>query len=228
MQRLRVLRGKFRGRSIPAPPAAHGNSHLTLGLVKEALFQILEQRLGSELPETSFFDLCAGSGQMAVEASSVGFASVHLCEVDSGRLRHLAEMVQKGGFPIEVHRRDFRRMAGPMLRARRIVAFLDPPYSFWDREGRSEAVDRLVYNLLHAAESSAEWLWFIVHGPAPYRPPLLSGPTLSIRSQETRSYRKQQLTFLWLTPADMASRSVPLPEVAQRSATPASDDLAET
>ncbi len=132
-----------------------GNSHLTLNLVKEAIFQVLEGRLGPELENYAFFDLCAGSGQMAFEAFSRGFAAVHLAEVDGGRLAHLISEAKRGEFDVRIHRRDFRRMAPLIFRHPRSVVFLDPPYSFWKGNGgESDAVDRLVHNLANPSEES--------------------------------------------------------------------------
>lgn len=197
--KLRVLCGALRGRSILPPPAVHGNTHLTLSLVKEALFQVLEQRLGEDLHQTAFYDLCAGSGQMAIEALSVGFSPVHLCEVDAPRLRHLAQIMREGDYSIQIHRRDFRRMAPMIAAERQAVAFLDPPYSFWDREGRSDAVDRLLHNLLNVEAPLCRWIWLIIHAPGEYYvPPEESGRSLRIDFAEQRPYRRQRLSLLRL------------------------------
>ncbi len=191
-----------------------GNSHLTLNLVKEAIFQVLEGRLGPELENYAFFDLCAGSGQMAFEAFSRGFAAVHLAEVDGGRLAHLISEAKRGEFDVRIHRRDFRRMAPLIFRHPRSVVFLDPPYSFWKGNGgESDAVDRLVHNLANPSEESRALLdeyrargesfdlWFIVHGPGEYNPPASAATTpgespLYIAEHERRDYRKQRISIL--------------------------------
>jgi 16S rRNA G966 N2-methylase RsmD len=210
MDALRIQKGRFQGRKIKPPPAVSGNSHLTLGLVKEAIFQVLEGQLGAGLDQYAFFDLCAGSGQMAFEALSRGFAPVHLAEIDPRRLRHLIDEARRGSFDVQIHRRDFRRMAPLVLRHARSVIFLDPPYSFW-QGGDSEAVDRLVHNLAFpAADSLAELadrraqgvafdLWFLVHGPGEYTPPVPRAPgesPLYIAELERRDYRRQRITVL--------------------------------
>jgi 16S rRNA G966 N2-methylase RsmD len=210
LESLRIQKGRLSGRKIKPPPPVAGNSHLTLNLVKEAIFQVLEGRLGANLTRYAFFDLCAGSGQMAFEAFSRGYSAVHLAEVDSRRLSHLISEAQRGEFDVRIHRRDFRRMAPLVFRHPRSVVFLDPPYSFW-KGGESEAVDRLVHNLAHPAEESrallAEYraagedfdLWFVVHGPGEYTPP---APTtagespLYIAEHERRDYRKQRISIL--------------------------------
>lgn len=210
MESLRIQTGRLRGQKIKPPPPVSGNSHLTLNLVKEAIFQVLDGRLGPDLETYAFFDLCAGSGQMGFEAFSRGFAGVHLAEVDSRRLAHLIAEAKRGEFDVQIHRRDFRRMAPLVFRYPRSVVFLDPPYSFW-KGGESDAVDRLVHNLAYPSEESqallaghkaageAFDLWFVVHGPGEYTPSVPSEPgssPLYIVEHERRDYRKQRISIL--------------------------------
>ncbi len=210
---LRILRGSLRGRKVAVPPAVHGNSHLTLGLVKEAVFQILEGRLEADLSQWAFFDLCAGSGQMAIEAHSLGFAPVHLSEIDPGRLRHLFAEKQRWDYPLTIHKRDFRRMAPLLLEFPRVVAFLDPPYSFWEHDGASPSVQRLVHNILNGTPAGPCDLRFIVHGRAFFQPEAGVGEGMEIVHTEERDYRGQRLTFLDFAPRGAARRpdSTPSP-----------------
>ncbi len=185
-----------------------------MSLVKEAVFQILAGRLASGADDDfsesgcAFFDVCAGSGQMGFEALSRGFAPVHLTEVDGGRLRHLISEAKRGDYGLEIHRRDFRRTAPLILTEARSVVFVDPPYSFWNR-GRSEAVDRLLYNLRHPSEEVRERMptsvdvHFVVHGPDEYEPspevlPDDETALLHVSDLERRDYRRQRLVFLRL------------------------------
>lgn len=214
---LRILRGSLRGRKVAVPPAVHGNSHLTLGLVKEAVFQILEGRLDSDPGQWAFFDLCAGSGQVAIEAHSVGFAPVHLSEIDPGRLRHLFAEKARWDYPLTIHKRDFRRMAPLLLGFARVVAFLDPPYSFWEHDGSSPAVQRLVHNILNGTPAGACDLRFIVHGRAFFRPEASVGEGMEIVYTEERDYRGQRLTFLDFAPRGAARRPDSSPPPAPTS-----------
>lgn len=135
-QSVVVQRGGLRGRRIPLPPAVHGHRHFTSSLMKEAFFQLVEGRLGQP-----FFDLCAGSGQMAVEALSRGFSPVHCVERDEARFQFL--MKELRGLDLVFHKKDFRRMA-PICAAAGGVAFLDAPYSFWGSDGQCSHVEEFL------------------------------------------------------------------------------------
>ncbi len=212
---LKITRGQLRGRSIQLPPRVKGNLNLTPGLIKEALFQLLEGQLSTEISRYAFFDLCAGSGQMALEALSLGFSPVHMAEVDQERFRFLLKEVRRHGDPVELHKRDFRRMAPLILREPRSVVFLDPPYSFWNRF-QCEAVDTLLFNLLEGVRLQREGeldeilfggegqgeILMVIQGPSPYEgleSLLERGDSAGVEiRREVRDYRKNHLTLLTL------------------------------
>lgn len=158
---MKIQRGKFRGRRVEVPPGVRGHSEFTPGLVKEALFQRIENAIGPDPSAWSFFDLCAGSGQVAIEAVSRGFGTVHACEIDQNRFGFLLEQVKSQGYPIRCHRKDFMRLArlvkGPA------VVFLDLPYSFWT------PVPEAVGAFLAAVEQAGEGhVLVFVQGPEPF------------------------------------------------------------
>ena len=107
---------------------------------------------------------------MAFEALSLAFHPVHVLEVDGGRLSHLNAEKKRWDYDLQIHKRDARRAAPLILRETKSIVFLDPPYSFWNRT-RSEAVDRLLWNLIHGSAKEketgpvAQEIWLIVHGP---------------------------------------------------------------
>ena len=78
---MRIVTGTLKGRTIPFTPRRHGDIRVTPARLKESLFAML----GADLSATTFLDLCAGTGQMALEASSRG-ARVIAAEPD--RRRH--------------------------------------------------------------------------------------------------------------------------------------------
>lgn len=218
-QTLRISRGKWKGKPLKMPPRVKGNTHVTPGVVKEAVFQLLSTKIGN-LSEYVFYDLCAGSGQMGMEALSIGYGSVNLCEVDAGRFRFLVEEIKRLKMNISLHKRDFRRASSLMVREKKVVAYLDPPYTFWDRSGGCESIDRLLYNLACAGTSengeseeaggvvseNLEHIYLIIQGPSPYNGHLPdpsdchpSKVQAVEEMRETRDYRGNWITILELS-----------------------------
>jgi 16S rRNA (guanine966-N2)-methyltransferase len=70
----RVISGKFKGARLNAPKGE--KTRPTSDKVKEALFSMIQTRL----PDASFLDLFAGSGQMGLEAISRGAAEAVMVE----------------------------------------------------------------------------------------------------------------------------------------------------
>ncbi|MBW7856748.1 MAG: RsmD family RNA methyltransferase [Leptonema sp. (in: Bacteria)] len=150
-----VQQGEMRGKKILLPPAIHGHRHFTSALIKEALFQICEP-----YKPAAFFDLCAGSAQIAVEALSRGFSPVHCVERDDGRFSFLVEQLK--GIDIILHKKDFRRMASVITC--HSVVFLDVPYSFWQRDGSCELIEDFLVKLL---ENSKLSILLAIQSPTP-------------------------------------------------------------
>lgn len=84
---MRIVTGTFRGRRIPSGNRL-GDIRLTSTRLKEAVFSIL----GPDLDGHYFLDLCAGSGQMGLEALSRG-AIVELNEPDRRRLSQIRSLL---------------------------------------------------------------------------------------------------------------------------------------
>tara|TARA_Y100001937_G_scaffold116049_2_gene167547 strand:+ start:1004 stop:1609 length:606 start_codon:yes stop_codon:yes gene_type:complete len=135
--RISIGGGEFKGKSIPLPPAVAGHRHFTPSLLKEAAFQIL----ANTVPSGPFWDLCSGSGQMALEALSRGYEPVHLVELDRQRFQWLKNRVCPG-YKVTLHNKDFVRVAPLILtEPRSAVCFIDLPYSFWNRDGSCERLE---------------------------------------------------------------------------------------
>ena len=77
---MRVIAGRWRGRSLVAPPG--DSTRPTADRVRESLFSMLVSRLG-EFEGLAVADLYAGSGALGIEALSRGAATCHF--VDSSR-----------------------------------------------------------------------------------------------------------------------------------------------
>ena len=197
---LRIQRGRFRGQKLKMPPPVRGELNLTPALLKEAAFQILENRI-ADPGNCAFFDLCAGSGQMAIEALSLGYNPVHLAEIDNKRFGFILENTAPFRKEIQMHRKDFRRMAPIILSYPVSALFLDPPYSFWESSACS-AIDSLLTHLhehyngrnsdedIPRAGPPHSRVILLIQGREPYSVP----PDIHA-IYESRAYRKQHLTI---------------------------------
>ena len=74
---MRVIAGTFRGRRLVGPKGTRG-VRPTADRVKESVFSILHERI----IDANFLDLCAGTGNMGIEALSRGAKHVTFLERD--------------------------------------------------------------------------------------------------------------------------------------------------
>jgi 16S rRNA (guanine966-N2)-methyltransferase len=137
---VRIIAGKWRGRSIEAPPGTA--TRPTADRVRETLFSMLASRLGS-FDHLRVADLFAGSGALGLEALSRGAASATFVENDLGAVSAIRRNAGKLGAAVEVL--SSSALVLPRARAFDLV-FADPPYA----EGSGSAAVRSVV--------SADWL----------------------------------------------------------------------
>ncbi|WP_078130092.1 RsmD family RNA methyltransferase [Leptospira alexanderi] len=151
MKALKVQAGKLKGKSIETPIAVAGNTNFTPAILKKSVFDIvgslvLKGRL--ILEESAFVDFFAGSGQMALEAMSRGFARVVLYELAWERSDSLRKLFAKFGDNYEINRKDVFRFYNKLdIPEKSKIYFLDPPYSFWDK--KKEKIKSLLDFLLN-------------------------------------------------------------------------------
>ena len=197
MYSLRIQKGRYRGKLIHSPVPVRGKSNATPSLLKEAVFQILEVRLGSERAEWAFFDVCAGSGQMAFEALSHGYGEVHICEIDRERFSSILAEVKRYEFPVILHRKDYIRLVPLISEKEKSVIYLDPPYSWW-RDGTCDSIT----TFLAALDSACQAAYsegrnpsglICIQGQTPYRQ---DKQLKSITELFYRSYGNNGLTLL--------------------------------
>ncbi|MBT3345943.1 MAG: hypothetical protein HN712_15140 [Gemmatimonadetes bacterium] len=86
---MRIITGRLRGRSLPFSQRRHGDVRVTSSRLKEAVFA----RLGP-LDGVHWLDLCAGSGQIGLEAYSRG-ARVVAVEPDRRRGASLLSLLKE-------------------------------------------------------------------------------------------------------------------------------------
>jgi 16S rRNA (guanine966-N2)-methyltransferase len=120
--RLRIIGGRFRGRSIPVPEQP--GVRPTADRVRETLFNWLQPVIAG----SSCLDLFAGSGALGFEAASRGAAEVLMIERSESVARLLqANARALGASQVQVRRADAMRwLTGTAMPFD--VVFLDPPF----------------------------------------------------------------------------------------------------
>ena len=124
---MRVVGGRFRGRTLSAPKSQAIRP--TADRLRESLFNILMHAYDDPIADARVLDLFAGTGALGIEAMSRGAAFTLF--VDDGAearalLRGNSEMLGLGG-STKIYRRDATKM-GPAEMSPFSLAFLDPPY----------------------------------------------------------------------------------------------------
>lgn len=210
-----IQKGILKGKKVPLPPSLKGHRNFTSSLIKEALFQHIENFYGISFDgrrvyNIGFFDLCAGSGQIGLEAYSRGFNPVHIVEKDRKRfefiLQNLKDYKVKGS-KIIFHQKDFQRMADDISNLESSAIFIDLPYTFWKEEGKcihldlffKKFLDFLNFKILNAQKENLKYhkYIFIIQSPKPYRfPEFLLHQNSFVIIQEVKHYRKHYLNLL--------------------------------
>ena len=138
----RVVTGRFRGAILQAPEG--DKTRPTTDKVKEALFSIIQ----SDIPDSEFLDLFAGSGQIGIEAVSRGAKRATLVE----RSGQAAGIISKNISKIRLDGSDeIRFIKKSVAQALELlgqsgekfdIIFMDPPYK--DVPLRLEEASKLI------------------------------------------------------------------------------------
>ncbi|WP_038280943.1 16S rRNA (guanine(966)-N(2))-methyltransferase RsmD [Pacificimonas flava] len=125
MQTIRIIGGKWRGRSLAAPQGA--STRPTSARAREALFSMLLSEIGT-FDGFNVADLFAGTGALGLEALSRGAAHVIFVEDAPPALTALRSNITR--FSAESHCTVLPRRAPALPQATAPVhlAFLDAPY----------------------------------------------------------------------------------------------------
>ncbi len=154
---MRIISGSARGCKLLSPKG--NNIRPTIDWVKEALFNIL----GHRTENSSFLDLCAGSGNVGLEALSRG-AHATFVEKNSVAIALLKSNIEKCNFKdnFQVVASDAIRFVNYIAKATPAPAFdfifADPPYA-------SPLADKLLSALSPQNLHENGWL-IIEHGAA--------------------------------------------------------------
>ncbi|MEU4156551.1 16S rRNA (guanine(966)-N(2))-methyltransferase RsmD [Actinoplanes sp. NPDC026670] len=129
----RIIAGAHGGRRLSAPPGAH--TRPTSDRVREAFFSTLDTM--TDLSDTRFADLYAGSGAIGLEALSRGAAHALLIESDSKAARAIRDNIvalRVGPAAKLVTGKVLQALGDPPSGGPYDVVFADPPYALGDDE----------------------------------------------------------------------------------------------
>jgi 16S rRNA (guanine966-N2)-methyltransferase len=132
---MRIIAGKWRGRTIDAPPGE--GTRPTADRVRETLFSMLASRLGS-FEDLRVADLFAGSGALGFEAMSRGAAHATFVESDPRAAAVIRRNAEKLGTAVQI----FGGSATSLPKSEPFdLVFADPPYSAGAGSAVVKAVD---------------------------------------------------------------------------------------
>lgn len=126
---MRIVSGKFRGRSLAAPQ--HAGTRPTSDRVRESVFNIIAHGIdGFALDGARVIDLFAGTGALGLEALSRGASYCLFVEQEADARALIRRNIE--AFGLQGVTRIFRRDATDLGPAGNLtgfsLAFLDPPY----------------------------------------------------------------------------------------------------
>ena len=118
---MRVIAGSLKGRRLEAPPEDDLRVRPTSDRAREALFSILQR-----WPQGAFLDLFSGTGAVALEAFSRGYAPV--TAVERGEPGWTCLQRNLRGTEIRTQRTDALALKADAFRDQAVI-FADPPYA---------------------------------------------------------------------------------------------------
>ncbi len=202
-----IQKGILKGKKVYLPPSLKGHRNVTSSLVKEALFQLAENFFGIHFDgqrqySITFYDLCAGSGQIGIEALSRGFSKVHIVEKDKKRFDFILENLKKykiQNSKLILHNKDFLRFAKVIPRDTNSVSFIDLPYSFW-KEKSCRHLDNFFkkfFEYLKLENQERKKILLMIQSPHPYYFLFESYKNEFLHIQtEFKHYRKHYLNLI--------------------------------
>lgn len=126
MESLSVITGKFKNQKIQQ--VEDNRTKYTPSKVKNAIFSILESK--QPVKNTTFLDLCAGSGQIGLEALSRGASFVTFVDISDKSIKTLKNNVQRLSVSdyVRIYKKDVIRFLKKPPDTYDII-FIDPPFN---------------------------------------------------------------------------------------------------
>lgn len=141
---MRIITGKYRGRSIPFYNKKFHNADVTTDKVKEALFSMIDNLIDG----ANFLDLFSCSGQIGFEAISRGAGFVAFNEIDMKRysaINEYLEIMENEKF-ISINKNYKSAMKFFESKEYKFdILFLDPPYN---KKNRDSAIYKEIFEEL--------------------------------------------------------------------------------
>lgn len=123
---MRVISGTARGTKLNSIESS--DTRPTLDRVKEALFNIIQQKIDDSI----VLDLFAGSGAIGIECLSRGAKKAYFCEKSYEAVKMVEQNCKKTRFTerVEILAQDYKKaLQSYSTRAIKFdIVFLDPPY----------------------------------------------------------------------------------------------------
>lgn len=122
---MRIIGGKYRGKKLFSPRSE--SVRPTSDKAREALFNIMRNRLGQDFSSLKFIDVFSGSGAFGLEALSQGFAKVVLVDIDINDLQKNVKLFENEKNKIDVIKADVTKSIPTSDKFD--VVFMDAPYN---------------------------------------------------------------------------------------------------
>ncbi len=185
---------------------------------KEAFVEILLHHIKTSnetCEQFCFFDLCAGSGQIGIEALSLDFKFVHFSDLAPMRLKLINEFIKLKLSPYHIaimssyliHRKSFLKMIKYITDEKKSILYFDLPYDFWNVD-QLQILDTFWDHLFSHLKMNLT-LWAFIQGPMPYtkitkyKNQIISGYEIEIQEFEPRYYGRQVLSFFSITTSNI-------------------------
>ncbi|HRW58773.1 MAG TPA: 16S rRNA (guanine(966)-N(2))-methyltransferase RsmD [Chlamydiales bacterium] len=143
---MQIIAGKYRGRKIQTLKG--DNTRPTLGHIRESVFNILQ----SEVEDSLFLDLFAGSGAMGIEALSRGAERVVFVEKNRSAIEVILKNLEKIDDSYKVLKQDWKK-ALALLEKQNIlfdILYVDPPYCMYNEKGFCDSLISSLRKIIHA------------------------------------------------------------------------------
>lgn len=128
---MRIVAGQYRGKKLWAPEGR--DVRPTSERAREAIFNILNSRLGGDYSNYNLADIFAGTGALGLEALSRGIKSVTFVDCDVTAVQKNAKMFVKEQNKIKIIKANALDL--PRLNDKFEIVFMDAPYEKGLTEG---------------------------------------------------------------------------------------------